>query len=422
MKTKTLFTLFKWNLRDYILFRLKSPISYCMCILAFILFSLKSEQAANSILMKADRFSETRLSRLLIKRYLDTLVKYSVNEIVSGTSTKQLWIDRTVILKDPVYGDTDIIEKGVCLIKFTATFGDIFRNLDLLELEKSFNIVLEPSWAGYCLPEILSWATLKNNVIVQSSDISDRRLLNLIDTNLKPVPFGSSDWVDPGIFYELKNEEKKYDVICIANFSSMKRPYVLVKVLHKLKSKGIELKAALVCASWGNARTEIMDLIHSYNLGNNLEIFESVGQNKLNLLLNRSKVNLLLSLKEGSNRVIFEGFFAGTPGIVLQENVGVNKSYLNSKTGACIKERDLPKTLVHFSKNWVDYDVRLWAMENISPNKTIRKLADAIVHYDPSQKMDFPIAPKVNAPEAKLAKGAITPAMSVQDLLKRYSK
>lgn len=422
MKTKTLFTLLKWNFRDYVLFRFKHSISYSMSLLVFILFRLNKDNAASSLLMKADRVCETRFSRLLIKRHLDTLLNYSVAKVRSGTSSKNLWISRTIILKDPVYDDANIIEKGVCLFKFTATFGDIFRNLDLLALEKSFNIVLEPSWAGYCLPEILSWATLKNNVIVQSSDISDRKLLNLIETNLKPVSFGSSDWVDPEIFYELQNEEKKYDVICIANFSSMKRPYVLLKVLNKLKLKGIELKSALVCASWGDSKAEIMDLIHSYNLGDNLEIFESVGQNKLNLLFNRSKVNLLLSLKEGSNRVIFEGFFAGTPGIVLQENVGVNKSYLNSKTGACVKEADLPETLIHFSKSWVDYEARLWAMENISPNKTTEKLAKAIVLYDPSQKMDFPITPKVNSPEATLVKGGVTPIMSTQNLLERYSR
>ncbi len=372
--------------------------------------------------MKADRFSETRLSRFLIKHYLDKIIKFSVSEIISKKSTNKLWSGRTIVLKDPVYNDLDVVEKGVYLIKFTASFGDVFRNIDLLALEKSFNIVLEPSWAGYCLPEILSWATLTENVIVQSSEPSDRRLLDLINTNLKAVPFGSSDWVDHEIFFEIENEEKKYDVICVANFSSIKRPYVLIKTLSKLKSKGVQLKAALVCASWGESKSETMDFIHSYNLGNNLEIFESVSQDYLNILLNRSKVNLLLSLKEGSNRGIFEGFFAGTPGIVLQENIGVNKSYLNSQTGACIKEKDLPEALIHFSKNWADYESRLWAMENISPSRTVEKLAAAIVQYDPTQKFDFPIMPKVNSPEAKLAKGSIIPIFSADDVLNQYSK
>lgn len=372
--------------------------------------------------MKADRFSETRISRFLIKRYLHEIIKFSVNEINNKETTEKSGINRTIVLKDPVYNDSDIVEKGVYLIKFTETFGHIFRSIDLLALEKSFNIVLEPSWAGYCLPEILSWAALSENVIIQSSEASDRRLLDLINTNLKAVSFGSSDWVDHEIFYKLENEEKKYDVICVANFSSIKRPYVLIRTLSKLKSKGVELKAALVCAGWGESKSETMDFIHSYNLGDNLEIFESVSQDYLNILLNRSKVNLLLSLKEGSNRGIFEGLFAGTPGIVLEENIGVNKSYLNSKTGACVKENDLPEALIHFSKNWANYESRLWAMENISPSRTVEKLAAAIVQYDPRQKLDFPIMPKVNSPEAKLAKECIVPVFSADDILNRYSK
>lgn len=422
MRAGTLLKLFNWNFRDYVLFKHKYIISYIMCSFVFIFFFLGKKNIAISLLMKADRFCETNISRTLIKTHLEELVKLSVNKMVSKKSTEEFPVNRTIVLKDPVYKDLEIVEKGVYLIKFTSTFGDVFRSLDLSKLEKSFNIVLEPSWAGYCLPEILSYASLRENVIVQSSEVSDRRLLSLIDTNLKAVPFGSSDWVDPEVFCELKNEKKKYDVICVANFNSIKRPYVLIKAMRKMKSKGINLKVALVCASWGDSKLEIMDYIESHGFGDNLEIFESVSQKELNLLLNRSKVNLLLSLKEGSNRSIFEGFFAGTPGIVLQENVGVNKNYLNSKTGACIKEKDLLETLIYFSKNWANYEARLWAIENISPTKTVEKLAEAIVHYDSSQKLDFPITPKVNAPEAKLIEGGVAPDFSAHDILLRYSK
>ncbi len=422
MRARTLLALIKWKFRDYVLFKHKYLISTNMCFFVIIFFFLGRNHTAITLLMKADRFSETRLSRLLIKRYLDRIIKFSVSEVISEKSVDKFWVGRTIVLKDPVYKDSDVVEKGVYLIKFTSTFGDVFRSLDLTELEKCYNIVLEPSWAGYCIPEILAWATLNENVIVQSSEVGDRNLLELINTNLKAVSFGSSDWVDPEMFFEMENEEKIYDVICVANFNSIKRPYVLVEVLSKLKSRGIDLKAALVCASWGDSKSATIDFIQSYDLGGSLEIFESVGQKKINLLLNRSKVNLLLSLKEGSNRCIFEGLFAGTPGIVLRENIGVNKSYLNSKTGACVKEEDLPETLVHFSKNWANYQTRLWAMENISPSKTVKKLAKAIVDYDPSQKVDFAIAEKVNSPEANLVKGGVVPLISAQEILERYKK
>lgn len=100
----------------------------------------------------------------------------------------------------------------------------------------------------------------------------------------------------------------------------------------------------------------------------------------------------------------------------------MNKSYLNSRTGICVKEKDLPDTLVHFSKKWPIYEPRTWAIENISPDKTIKKLTESIVFFDPAQKMNFPIAPKVNSPEARLVDGSIAPIFSAKEILNQYKR
>lgn len=69
-------------------------------------------------------------------------------------------------------------------------------------------------------------------------------------------------------------------------------------------------------------------------------------------------MNILLSLKEGSNRAIFEGFFANTPAIVLKSNIGVNKSYINEQTGRLIREDELPEALVEFRSSFSRYSPR----------------------------------------------------------------
>jgi len=109
---------------------------------------------------------------------------------------------------------------------------------------------------------------------------------------------------------------------------------------------------------------------------------------------------VLLSLKEGSNRALFEGMFAGTPAILLEKNIGVNKDYINEKTGKLVKERELAESIIHFKKYWQSYDPRSWAMNNISPEKTTEKLVAAINYIDKGVKFTLgDIDTKVNQPE-----------------------
>ena len=68
--------------------------------------------------------------------------------------------------------------------------------------------------------------------------------------------------------------------------------------------------------------------------------------------LNQSRVNLLLSRQEGSNRSLFEGFFAGVPGLALRNNIGIPKGHFNSETGRLIGEGELAGALLDFREHW----------------------------------------------------------------------
>ena len=89
------------------------------------------------------------------------------------------------------------------------------------------------------------------------------------------------------------------------------------------------------------------------------------------------------------------------PAIVLKDNIGVNKNYINDLTGALIHEKDLKKTLQYFRENYSKYDPRAWAANNISPvittdllNRTIRE--HSLLN---GNKWTADIAIKVNRPE-----------------------
>ncbi|MDI9245576.1 glycosyltransferase [Marinobacter sp. CHS3-4] len=424
MKLRTRIAYLRWHLKDYVIFPLRRYISSALAWFAYGLIRTGAKERGLALLMKSDRVGPSHLSRALVKSSWDDLVLFSKCMVLQTANPGVEWIQkRSLVLKDPLVDEAgQVKDKGVYLVKFTTTFPDVFHHFELKRLQHHFHVVLEPSWAGYCLPEILSWSSLSAPVVVEASEPEDRALLESLETNLVPVSFGSGDWVDPQVFRPLEGVEKEYDVIYVANFNSIKRQYVFLKVLRDLMREGVSLRAALVCGEWGECREEILDLIEEFGLSEELRLFENISQSELNVLLNKSKVNVLLSLKEGSNRSLFEGFFAGTPGIVLANNVGVNKEYFNSQTGACISESDLGETLLFFSENWHTFCPREWAEENISPSKTTDKLASAIRKFDPgfgcNNGASGKISVKVNAPEAEIWSEELrTPTWNVNEIM-----
>lgn len=377
---------------------LVKPVAIVLYIISFVTISPTSRY---KLLFIAHRFSYFRFIESKIVKEMDKIQSYVHKIMENDTGISDLTnLHRSIVLKKPKMNEHIVVEKGVLLIKFTTTFQYFLKHMDCEQLQEYFHIVLEPSWAGYCLPEILAWTLLKEPIIIECSEILDFEFIKKLNSNLIPVSFGSSDWVDHRLFNYSKKTNPKYDVIYVSNYTSIKRNHVFLNAVAKIKNK--DYRAALVCNSWGDNRENVKALHKHFKLDGKLDIYESLTQEELNKLLAESKVNVLLSLKEGSNRSIFEAFFANTPGIVLAENLGVNKAYINEFTGRLISEKDLVKTLLDFYENWEKYDPRKWAMENISTINTKKKLDSVLENL--SKKSGQPWSEgtyiKVNKPEA----------------------
>ena len=312
-------------------------------------------------------------------------------------------LKRLIILKKPIFGQLGKKnEKGVLLAKFTDTFEFVIRNFDTQRLLDDYYLVLEPSWSGYADQRILYWTRHSQHpVIVQASEPQDFMFIQSLNSNLLPVSFGASDWVDDRVFYPLEGVEKKYDAIYVAVYAPYKRHHVIFHTLRKLNSKSIRL--ALVGMPWKGRRYEIQSLINYYGLKDQVDFFENIPPSEVNYVLNQSKVNILLSLKEGSNKSIFEGFFAGIPAIVLKDNIGVNKQYINEDTGVLIDRHELGAAIKHFQSNWNKYRSNQWAKTNISPTHTTAKLNGIIRNLALSvgESWTHDAAIKVNSPEVR---------------------
>jgi glycosyltransferase involved in cell wall biosynthesis len=296
----------------------------------------------------------------------------SGNESLSKDDLSAFAREGGIILKAPRFKNAKLMEKGVLLIRWGRNFRSFRRYVNVDQVMREYAIVLEPGWSGLSNFNIIYFTRFFNHpVIVQAAEKRDYQFLKRLDCNLVPVGLGPNDWINPSVFRPDKNREKRYDAVMIARWDMYKRHHVLFRCLRRLSNP--TFKVALVSLSFSNRR-EIELLIDGYGVRDNIRIFEGLPQEGVNKILNQSKVNLLLSLKEGANQALIEGFFADVPGVALKNNVGVQKAYFTSQTGRLIDEKELIPTLLYFRDHWSSFNPRNWAMLHVTPEITTLKL------------------------------------------------
>ena len=370
------------RLSDVFHVHFKSIIARMMVVLAMAFRLLGNREKCAKYLMASIRYGYCSSSVEMFKRYglLNRDVLYP--QVSSEVDIDEAAV-RSIVIRWPTYDHNELISKGILIITFTKVFSYYLRNIDINELSKHFCIVLEPSWSGYFDADILSWALETDEaVFIEAAELLDRVSLNALTSNLVPLSFGASDWVDYKSFSE-QDLDVQYDSVYVANTNHIKRVVRYVKAIKNIARKSDpHYKGCLVCASWGGKEDVIRLLPQYFNVENNIDIRISLNKKELNEVINSSKVNILLSYKEGSNRSLFESMFANTPVICIAENIGVNKSYINEYTGLLISDRFLEDGLLYMKDNWGSYQPKKWALENISPEKTTKKILSILAARD----------------------------------------
>lgn len=384
-------------LGDYGRRHMVKPMSVCLHLLALGLYRLGIRDAATALLMRAHRGAPTERITASVIRNRDAVIRYSKRYVASMRPDPK-WKQRCLVLRLPDPDDPQL-SPGVLLIKFSRAFGTAAAVLDVSRLQKHYQVVLEPSWAGYCTPDVMAWCDTGREVIVQSSAASDRHLLQHLGTNLVPVECGASDWVDHRLFRPI-GHAKEFDSVYVANLTKNKRIHAYLCAVAEAARIDPAYRGALVCSSWGGQRSTIEALLDFYGVRSRVPVFHQLTQVELNDVLNRAKVNVLMSLKEGSNKSLFESMFAGTPALALLENSSINHSYINEYTGMLVNERKVAQALLQFRSEWSRYRPREWAMENISPQATTRKLESRLQSLVLPAATGRPLLVKVNSPEA----------------------
>lgn len=303
-----------------------------------------------------------------------------ITTMASGTSLFETNLSESLriaglVLKAPRRIDGRTIERGVLAFRNEGRARMALDRLETRTLLDDYALVVGTSWSGLGgNSDILHLTRLSpHRVVVTTAEKRDQRWLVELHSNLISLPIADGHWVHPGIFRPLQLE-KRFGAVMVARWTVTKRHHVLMRALRELDDPSFEV--ALVARRFRVDRDErgILALARSYGVESQLRVFCDLTAEGVNEVLNQSKVNLLLSLQEGGNRSLAEGFFAGVPGVALRRNIGLDKEFLNPATGRLIDDEDLAETLRFFADRWQDFNPRPWAEKHLAPAVTTARL------------------------------------------------
>jgi glycosyltransferase involved in cell wall biosynthesis len=302
---------------------------------------------------------------------------------------------RMLVLKAPVSAR----EKGVLCVQFNETIATLPRLLDLERLTQQFRLVLEPSWSGACTAELLQYTKLRDRVVVLAAEDGDNEFLRRLGSNLVPVKIGPCDWVDPRVAAPFVGSPKQYDIVMNSNWAGWKRHRVLMRALAQMSPT---TKVVLIGVPWGNrTRADVMALAHHYGVADRLTILESIPYAEVMKITASSRVSILLSLKEGSNRALSESIACDVPVVLLDSHVGGIRKNVVPETGMIVSESKLASALEDIISGRRKFEPRKWLLaHSCSPvsgaalNTAVRDVAIAS-----GEEWTQDIVPYSNSPE-----------------------
>jgi hypothetical protein len=212
----------------------------------------------------------------------------------------------------------------------------------------------------------------------------------------------------------------------IARWTRLKRHHLLFRALSRIADPSYKVALVGSNIAGDTDRSAILSMIDEYKLTRQVVVFEELEPEGVNEILNQSKVNLLLSRQEGSNRSLFEGFFAGVPGLAFANNIGIPVSHFTPQTGRLITKDELPGALLYFREPWGRFDPRPWALANIAPEVTTARLNLVLTQL--AQERNEPwtrdIAGKTNRPELHYYpdEGDGAGLVAIEDLMAQYAR
>jgi glycosyltransferase involved in cell wall biosynthesis len=279
-----------------------------------------------------------------------------------------------MVLKSP--GEN---EKGVINLLYLHVHMLFLKLFDIERVAERYHVVLEPSWSGYCNPDVLCYSRYPFPVFVQAYEPRDYAFVRDVGGNLVPAPVSNNWWVDHRTFRPVPGVGKDVDLIMVASWADWKRHDRFFAALARLRLLGLAAKTVLIGYPMGRTKEDILHLAAYHGVLDQIELYEHLTPEQVAHFMARASVNVIWSRKEGVNRTILEGLFSDTPGIMREGfNYGYKYDYINEKTGCFSSEAALPETLARMLKQPGAYAPRAWVMEHMTCQKATEILSGAI--------------------------------------------
>jgi glycosyltransferase involved in cell wall biosynthesis len=272
-------------------------------------------------------------------------------------------------------------ERGVLVVDYSYVFPLMAGFFDLAAIADRYSIVLEPSWADVCTPDILLYSRLARPVFVQTIEPRDHEFLGTLRTNLEIVPLAANWWVDHRAVTATV-ATRDIDVIMVAAWADIKRHWRVFKALADLRRRGHRLKVALAGYKYDRTRGEIEALAGHFGIRDQVETYERISQAEVFALLARSKVHVLWSRRECANRAIIEAMLADVP-VIVREGLtfGFHYPYINDLTGRFVRERDLGDAILEMIERRTSYQPRAWVLDHMTCAHATAALESQLRHH-----------------------------------------
>jgi glycosyltransferase involved in cell wall biosynthesis len=267
--------------------------------------------------------------------------------------------------------------KGLLLLKYSYSFPLFLALFDIAKVTERFDIVLEPSWTGYCDGSILSYAGLDTPVYVQSLEPKDSAFLRSVADNLIPVEIGANWWIDHRVFRPYPDVAKDTDICVIASWAKFKRHDEIFHAVAAAKRKGIMIKLLLLGYQIDMTLDDIFKLAKETGIERQIEMYEKLSPPDVAKQICRCKANLVWSKREGVNKAIIEGFLCDVPGILREGfNYGYRYNYMNPETGVYSSTCNLVHCMVRMIGEFKNYHPRQWVLNNMTCQHAVERIAE----------------------------------------------
>lgn len=314
-----------------------------------------------------------------------------------------------IVLKSP---DDATGEKGVLLVMYHEGIEALAAVYDLPALAKRWMLVLETSNWGAQDGRFLPYLGRDVDAVVMAPRAPDALWFERLQSNLVPVRVGSGEWVDPTTFTpRAPGDPYVYDVLMVASWDPLKRHEVLLRALADLRARGRPLKVGLVGVPSRWKMADVSALVDRHGVRDQVTFHERIPHAEVARLVARSRVSVLLSRQEGSNRAVYESLFTGTPVVVYAQHKGINLEHVNARTGVLAEDDRLADALLDVIDHPDRFDPRGFALETLGYPNAARGISKAL--QDLAHRTGRPwtrdIVAKRNAPNLRYAEPGLYP-------------